>query len=163
MRRMCGGVVALMLLAQPITAQRNQLSLEANPFRGTLGYARQSAAEWHAGVSIGFGFPQVDRTLAPADGDFLDLFHLSPFVRFSPSVNAAYEAGLRLGFGDLHPCRGSDCLPGLYYGVSGAALFGWRSFKVGPRLTAGVMREGGEPATGFLGLSPVNLLVTHSW
>lgn len=151
------------LLPAAAPAQRNQLGLEANPFHGTLSYARQTAPGWHVGVQVGFGFPQVDRTLAPEEGDFFDLLHLGPFVRVEPSDHLAMDLGLRVGAGDLRECEASDCWPGLYTGASAAVMVGWRRFKVGPRLTAGWIDEPAHPRTGFASLSPVNFLFVHGW
>jgi hypothetical protein len=156
-------LLCFLLLPVPVCAQCSQLALEANPFRGTLSYARQSAPGWHVGMEVGFGFPQIDRTLFPEEGDFFDLFHLGPFLRFSPSEHASVDLGLRLGVADLHECGASDCWPGLYAGASAAFMVGWRSFRIGPRVTAGWIRESGEPTTGFVSLAPVNLLVLYSW
>jgi hypothetical protein len=66
-------LLCFLLLPVPVCAQCSQLALEANPFRGTLSYARQSAPGWHVGMEVGFGFPQIDRTLFPEEGDFFDL------------------------------------------------------------------------------------------
>src|SRR5690606_23376777 len=53
-------------------AQRRLVSIEANPIAGTVAYGWARSPTTFYGIELGFGFPQVDRTLAPDSGSFLD-------------------------------------------------------------------------------------------
>jgi hypothetical protein len=52
--------------AMPAAAQRNEVTVEASVLRGTVGYARALGPRTLLGGEVGFGFPQIDRTLSPA-------------------------------------------------------------------------------------------------
>lgn len=154
----------LALLALPAAearAQRRQLSLEANPFHATVGYGWATAPARVVGLEAGFGFPQLDRTLEPADESFLDILHLGVFVRSQPSPSLALDGRAQFGLAELRGCSG--CFFGVFSAVSGAVFWGGRHLKVGPRLTAGVIRESAEPAAFVLNLTPVAVLATYSW
>jgi hypothetical protein len=58
-------LVALAALAHGAEAQRRQISLEATPVHGALAYGWVSPQRV-VGLELGFGFPQIDRTLVPA-------------------------------------------------------------------------------------------------
>ena len=151
----------LVLAAADLSAQRRQLSLELNPVHGTLGYGWNVAPTRLVGVEVGFGFPQLDRTLAPADESLIDILHVGGFVRSNPSKSVAFDGLAQLGLAELRGCSG--CLPGVFTAVSGGAFFGGRHLKVGPRLTAGVIKENGDPSSFVLNLTPVAVLLSYTW
>jgi hypothetical protein len=151
----------LVLTGADLSAQRRQLSLELNPVHGTLGYGWNVAPTRLVGVEVGFGFPQLDRTLAPADESFIDFLHVGGFVRSNPTKSVALDGHVQFGLAELRGCSG--CLPGVFTAVSGAAFFGSRHLKVGPRLTAGVIKEDGNPSSFVLNLTPVAVLLSYTW
>lgn len=155
-------LAALACTAAPseLAAQR-QVSLEANPVHGTVGYGWTTDGGRLIGVQLGFGFPELDRTLIPGDESLLDVLHIGLFVRAQPSPSVTLEGSIRSGVAELRGCSG--CLPGLLTSVSGGAFWGGRHVKVGPRLTAGVIAEGGEPTTFVLNLTPLAALFTYTW
>lgn len=144
-----------------LAAQRRQVFLEFNPVHGTIGYGWALSPTRFAGVEVGLGFPQLDRTLVPSDKSFLDIAHVGAFLRANPSSAVTLDGRVQLGLAELEGCSG--CLPGVFTGISGGAFFGGRRFKVGPRLTAGAMKESGDPAELVLNLTPVAAVFTHTW
>ena len=153
-------MLVLVLLATAAAdgrAQGRELSLEANPIAGTLGYGWARSPDLTIGLSFGFGFPQFDRTLAPSDESFLDIAHVGAFIRSKPARSITLDGRLQVGVAELDGCSG--CFPGVFTGASGGVFWGWRRVKIGPRIAAGVMRERG--ATDFvINLTPVSLLLT---
>lgn len=154
-------LVLLATVAADVRAQRHELSLEANPIHGTLGYGWVRSSTMTIGVEAGFGFPQLDRTLAPSDETFLDFTHVGVFMRARPSASIAVDTRVQLGIAELRGCSG--CLPGIFTGASAGVFWGGRHVKVGPRLTAGVIAEHAEPVTFVVNLTPIALLFTYAW
>lgn len=155
-------LLALLVLASAdLGAQRRQLSLELNPVHGTLGYGWTVAPTRFVGVELGFGFPQLDRTLAPADESLMDVLHVGAFVRSNPAKSVTFDGHAQVGLAELRGCSG--CLPGVFTAVSGAAFFGGKHLKAGPRLTAGVINEHGDPAAFVLNLTPLAVLLSYTW
>ncbi|MGV3708731.1 MAG: hypothetical protein ACO1Q7_07815 [Gemmatimonas sp.] len=140
---------------------RNSLVIEANPVRGTVSYARAIGDNWFVGPSIGFGFPQFDRTLTGGkDTDFREYLHVGFIARREFSrERVLLEFGGRAGFADYRSCTASDCWPAAYYGPSVLLAVGGRRVKVGTRMTAGVIMSPGRDAEAFASVSPVNVLV----
>lgn len=165
--------VVLLAVARPADAQRNQVTIDASVIRGTVGYARAIRPTTYAGVEIGFGFPQIDRTFHPSQDsmgspDLEEYLHVGVFVRAAPSVHFEVDAGIRASIADLWPCGASDCWPAPFVGAYVQPMAGWRKFKVGPRLVAGWINEN-EPGrnedggTGVVGLNPFTARLTLPW
>lgn len=162
MARSTAVLLALLALsAGAVRAQGRQLSLEATPVHGTLGYGWATAPGRYVGLEVGFGFPQLDRTLEPTDETLMDFLHLGVFVRAQPMGAVALDGRVQAGLAELRGCSG--CLPGAFTAVSGGVFFGGRYAKLGPRLTAGVIRENADPAAFVLNLTPVAALFTYTW
>lgn len=160
--------------AAPAAAQRNQVTLDASILRGTAGYARQLEPKLYAGIEIGFGFPQIDRTLSPGsqarpDGsaDFEEYLHIAPFLRFAPSEYVEIDVGVRAAIADLWSCGASDCWPAPFAGFYAQPMIGWKRVKFGPRLTVGWIDEGPpeqrEAWTTVVALNPFNARLTIPW
>jgi hypothetical protein len=172
----CGWLLG-MLLATPLAAQqRNEVTLEGSFVRGALGYARASSARLLIGVEIGFGFPQIDRTLVPEQDslgspDFEEYLHVAPFIRYKASERFEIDAGIRGSIAELWPCDASDCWPALFGGVYIQPMIGFRRFKIGSRLTAGVIGEGepdtrarqGDKSSAVVSIAPFLLRATFPW
>ena len=171
-----GLVLALVVTAPLAAQQRHELTLEGSFVRGTLGYAWARTDRIFIGVEAGFGFPQIDRTLVPEQDslgapDFEEYLHIAPFVRYKANQNVEIDAGIRAAIADLWPCDASDCWPALFGGVYVQPMFGFRKFKIGGRLTAGVITEGepdtrtrqGDKSTGVVSISPFLLRATFPW
>jgi hypothetical protein len=144
--------------ASALLGQGRQLSLEANPVQGTLGYGWPTASSRVIGVEVGFGFPQLDRTLAPDEESLIDFLHLGVFVRTEPARRWTIDGRWQIGLAELRGCSG--CLPGLFTALSTGVFVGGRHAKVGARLTGGIIKEAGDPATFVLNLTPLAALFT---
>lgn len=175
MRYVPTAVAALLLLTVATTAahaQQNEVTLEASVIRGAAGYARHVSPRSLVGIELGFGFPQIDRTLRPGgvNGEkpgFEEYLHLALFTRLKASPNAELDAGLRAGVADLWECTASDCWPAIFGGAYIQPMVGARRIKVGMRLTGGWIaesREGGpESSTFVVGLNPFIVRATLPW
>lgn len=156
-------VVLVLLAVFPAgtLAQDRLLSVEFTPIHGTLGYGWSTGGGRHMGVDLGFGVPQLDRTLSPSDESLVDFFHLGLFLRSPPPASVGLDGRVQLGFASLDGCSG--CLPDAFAALSGAAFWGGERMKVGARLTAGVIRKAGAPPRFVLNLTPLAGLFTHVW
>jgi hypothetical protein len=162
-RRMLACALLLLLGAGDATAQRRQISLEATPVHGAIGYGWVASGRV-TGIELGFGFPQVDRTLTPSDHDLLDIIHIGVFMRSPPARPITADGRLAVGLGELDGCSG--CFPGAVLSASGGAFWGTRHVKIGPRVTTGWITEHGgtDSASGFfLYLRPVAVLFNYAW
>jgi hypothetical protein len=165
--------VCLLAIATPAAAQRNQVTIDASVIRGTVGYARAIKPKTYAGIEIGFGFPQIDRTFSPSPDstgspDFEEYLHVGVFVRVAPSANFEVDAGIRAAIADLWSCGASDCWPAPFVGAYVQPMAGWQKFKVGPRLVAGWINEteaglNNEGGTGVVALNPFTARLTLPW
>ena len=176
-KNLSASLLFMIAAATPLAAQRNEVTLEASVVRGALGYARHQSSNVLLGIEIGFGFPQLDQTLSPDQGqndegpDFEEYLHIAPFVRFKSGEHFEIDAGLRASIADLYPCGASDCLPVIFGGAYVQPMIGWRRIKLGARLTGGVIAEGppdtrlsqGDESTGILSLSPFLVRATFPW
>jgi hypothetical protein len=148
------------IFAGDLGAQR-QLSLEVNPIHATIGYGWTTAPDRIVGVELGMGVPQLDRTLLPADEPLIDFIHLGVFVRSQATPLVVLDGRAQLGLAELYGARAS--LPGTFTALSGGAFVGGRHVRVGPRLTAGMVMEWGNPAAFVVNLTPIALLFTYTW
>ena len=172
MRPLSCAAALLLLCSSPALAQGHEATLEGSFVRGAVGYARDVRPDVMAGIEVGFGFPQLDRTLRPEQNDqggpdFEEYLHVGLFVRLARSEHLEVDVGLRGAVADLYECGSSDCLPVLFGGAYVQPMVGWRRLKFGPRLTAGWIRETepGEPdgSTGVVALSPFTARFTIAW
>ena len=154
-------VLALVCPLGNLGAQRRQISLEINPVHATLGLGWATARDNVVGVELGFGFPQLDRTLVPDDEDLIDFAHVGAFVRSNRSRMVTFDGRAQIGLAELRGCSG--CLPGLLGAVSGGVFVGGKVAKVGARLTSGIIKERNEPSTFVLNLTPIAGLFTFAW
>jgi hypothetical protein len=154
-------LLLVLLLPATVHAQRRQVSLEANPVHGTLGYGWARSPSTFIGVEVGFGFPQLDRTLAPeGDDSFMDMLHLGVFVRTNPTQRLTFDARAQAGLAELRGCSG--CFPGVFLGTSGAVFWGGRRVKVGPRIKVGMINEQqGNPV--IVSLTPIAVHFNYTW
>jgi hypothetical protein len=140
---------------------RSELGIEATPFHGTISYARGPRSDVRAGFEAGFGFPQIDVSLAPNRHAFTQIAHVGVFGRFATTNALQLDLGVRAGFSDVRDL-GADDFPDPYAALSGALLYGKGSLTVGARLSAGYAFPYGDPATFVAGVSPV-LRYTLNW
>lgn len=151
-----------------------EFTIEASPFRGSVGWARAVAPGRLLGLELGVGVPQVDRTLHPGKGRrsdttvddpaFEELLHLGAFLRLRPHSRMEVDAGLRVGLADLWECTASDCWPAGWAGGYLQPMVGGDRWKVGTRLVAGRVGEaeegGPDSATFAVALTPLVVRLT---
>ncbi len=113
------------------------------------------------GVELGIGVPQLDRTLVPGDDALVDFAHVGAFLRTRLAPSITFDRRIQLGLAGLDECSG--CLPGVLGAVSGGLFWGGRHIRVGPRLTAGVIAEMGNPTAVVVNLTPVAVLFAYAW
>jgi hypothetical protein len=152
---LCAGTLSIPAAAQT----RNQLAIEATPIHGTLSYARGPATDVRAGFEVGFGFPQIDLSLAPKEHDFVQIAHVGVFGRFAPAKAMQLDLGVRAGFSDVSEL-GADDFPDPYAAVTSAIVLGRGRFTFGARVSAGYAFPYGDPATFVAGVSPI---VRYTW
>lgn len=154
---LCGGT-----LPAPAAAQtRNHFAIEATPIHGTLSYLRGPASDVRAGFELGFGFPQLDVTLAPNGRDFVQIAHVGVFSRFAAAKAIQVDLGVRAGFSDVEGL-GADDFPDPYAAVSSALVYGKGRFSFGARVSAGYAFPFGDPTTFVAGVTPI-VRYTLSW
>jgi hypothetical protein len=165
-------LASLLFFSAPVSAQENEIALEASFIRGALSYARTVRPGLRAGIELGFGFPQLDITMVPEQDslggpDFEEYLHVAAFLRIAPSDRVEIDVGARASIVDLYMCGASDCWPPPFLGVYAQPMVGWRRFKVGVRFTTGIVfeTEPGAPdgSTGVLGMNPFILRYTLPW
>lgn len=161
------GFLAVAVVAPSLAhaQKRQQFTLEASVFRGTVGYARAFAPAVHVGGEVGFGFPQIDYTLSPSrdpltgDPSFEEYLHVALFVRQRLHARIWYDIGVRASMVDLWSCTVSDCWPAPFLGGYVQPMFGGRRLSIGPRIVAGWTAEaehrGGSTFT--IAVAPLNV------
>jgi len=140
-----------------------QLSLEANPFHGTIGFCTRVAPNWRLGFDAGFGFPQIDRTITPSDRDLLDFVHVGGLARYAPPGPWSADLGLRAGLAELGECQSGDCFPGAYLGISAGVFVGWPWIRFGPHLLAARVAKSGERPETAVSVAPLNVGLYRTW
>src|SRR5687767_14213162 len=142
---------AIVSCAASASAQTSarELHLDFRPFARQLGLAWRVAQQWSAGIAVGGGIDELDRTLQPdTDSDeyhpLEQLANLNSFVRYKPSSRVDVDGGLRLGIGDVRNCFASDCWPGWLAGAYVGVSWGGKRWKVGPRLLFATVHETGD-------------------
>jgi hypothetical protein len=107
-----------------------------------------------AGFEAGFGFPQIDATLAPNRHSFTQIMHVGVFARFATAKALQLDLGVRGGFSDVTDL-GADDFPDPYAAASGALVYGKGRFTFGARLSAGYAFPYGDPVIFVAGVSPI--------
>jgi len=141
-----------------MTTPRDHITVDLRPIAATVGYARRVAPARLVGFEAGFGFPQIEQTLAPrGEGfrDFEEYLHLGLFVRFVRSERVESDVGVRVSVADVTSCDASDCLPGLFGGAYASAFYGRRRLKVGALVATGRARAPGGRGSTVVNVSPL--------
>ena len=157
----CAGALTLPGV-RAAAAQDRQVTIDLRPIAATGGYAWRVAPARHVGVEAGFGFPQLEQTLAPRGPryhDFEEILHLGLFMRLAPTERVEGDVGVRVAVADVTSCDSSDCLPGLFGGAYASAFYGRRRVKVGALVEAGRATEPGGRAATVVNVSPLILRV----
>ena len=131
-------------LAAQEPAPRSQLTLDASILAGGLSYARRTSSNNLVGVGAGLG---VEFSIRMVRGEewwktSTELVHVEMFERLEPPGRWQYDLGLKAA-ADMHSQAvhgqsGSEQAFGGFLGGYIAPMWGWRQFRAGPRLQAGV-------------------------
>ncbi len=142
-------LVVLAAATSPVAAQTaNEFGMEVRPFGAAVSLAHRLFPGVFLGLAAGGGVDVLDRTLAPntrqeSYHSFQQLAHVSAFLRQKPNDRLDVDLGIRAGVGGVRACGNSDCWPGGFVGLYGAAFWGTPRFKIGPRLLWAMARNGG--------------------
>ena len=117
---------------------RNEFGVETTPFHGTLSYARGPRSDVRAGFEAGFGFPQIDVSLAPNGHSFAQIAHVGVFGRFASTNAVQLDLGVRAGLSDVRD-MGADDFPDPYAALSGALLYGKGRLTSAPGYRQGML------------------------
>jgi hypothetical protein len=162
-------------------APRHQVSLEAVPVAGALGYAFRLLPDTAVGVKLGFGF-DLTSTVPLAGGHFTDDWGLSYeardgatskrylevaqaalFVRHFLPRGFHLEGGVRIAGGMHMDSSDDDAAGAAFTGAYGAVFWGGSILQVGSRVSIGALSEprGGAPERELaVVVSPIILKLT---
>jgi hypothetical protein len=122
----------------------NQVTLDASILAGGLSYARMTSSDMLVGVGAGLG---TEFNIRMVRGEkwgktSAELVHLETFARLDTPGRWQYDLGIRAA-ADIHSqaVHGGSASETEFGGFLGgyiAPMWGWRQFRVGPRLQAGV-------------------------
>ncbi len=150
--------------------QRHQLTFEAWPYRGAVGYAQAVAPRLHVGGVLGMGVGQDARVLIPRERSAGEIVYLAAFLRLSrPFVTRwgsdwwlVTDAGVRVAPLVDHASCGDIGCAASFLGAYVQPMVGGRHLSVGPRLLAG-WAAAHLPGCFALAVVPVTLRLTLGW
>jgi hypothetical protein len=146
-------------LAAQEPALRNQLTLDAGILAAGLSYARRISSEKLMGAGAGLG---TEFSIRLVRGEkwgktSAELAHVEMFERLETPGRWQYDLGVKAAYDihsqAVHGQSGSEQDFGGFLGGYIAPTWGWRHFRVGPRLQAGVYWSP-HPSFG-LGVTPL--------
>jgi|GEM_PF-7134556 hypothetical protein len=138
-------------LAAQAPAPRNQLTLDVSPFAGGLSYAHLTSSGKLVGAGAGLGDEFNIRMVAGEKGGkkSTEIAHLEIFTRLQPPGRWQYDLGVRAA-ADLHSAQvASEPEIGGFLGGYIAPMWGWRHFRIGPRVEAGAYWLSPVPTFGI--------------
>ena len=140
-------------------APRNRITLDASLLAGGLSYARLTSSDKLVGAGAGVG---TEFSIRMVHGEkwgktSTEFAHVDMFTRLETPGRWQYDLGLKAA-ADIHSQAvhgqsGSEAVPGGFLGGYIAPMWGWRQFRVGPRVQAGVYWTPG-PSFG-IGVTPL--------
>jgi hypothetical protein len=138
-------------LAAQEPAPRNQATLDASILSGGLSYARLTSSDRLVGVGAGLGFEFNIRLVAGEElgKKSAEVAHVEMFRRLATPGRWQYDYGVRVT-ADVH---GGDVESepevGVFLGGYIAPMWGWRHFRIGPRIQAGAYWTSAVPTFGI--------------
>ncbi len=166
--------------AAPASLQKsNMLTVDLTLLGGSIGYARRIGAHRYVGVEGGVDVGYLTymiyagRHFAEHDGwsyeekdgfenkDLLEILHGNLFVRHEYADWWHIDTGLRSSLFLHFDSSDDDAATGVFAGAYATAMFGWKHFKLGPRVQAGIFYEH-EGEFGVF-LQPVIGRIAFSW
>ena len=146
-------------LAAREPAPRNQLTLDASILAGGISYARMTSSDKLVGAGAGLG---TEFSIRLVRGEkwgktSVEFAHVEMFARLETPGRWQYDLGLKAA-ADIHSQAvrgqsGSEQDVGGFLGGYIAPMWGWRQFRVGPRVQAGVYWSP-DPSFG-IGVTPL--------
>ena len=140
-------------------APRNQLTLDASPLAGGISYARMTSSGRLIGAGAGLGTEFSIRLVSGEQWGktSAELVHIDMFTRLETPGPWQYDLGIKAA-ADIHSQAvhgqsGSEQEFGGFLGGYIAPMWGWRQFRVGPRLQAGVYWS--PHASPGIGITPL--------
>lgn len=173
---------ALIVAATSAAAQRrvpdHRFTVDLGVVGATLGYASRVGGDWFAGAEIGGGgdflnamvvggrhFSQdgwisYDGADYTGEENLFELGHLAFFARREAGDRFQADVGVR-GSVFLH-FDPSDDDPGggLFAGPYASLYWGWRHFKVGPRIAAGLFYEDADTREFGVNVAPLTVRIS---
>src|SRR4051812_35671630 len=138
-------------LAAQAPAPRNELSLDASVFAGGLSYAHLTSSGKLLGAGAGLGYEFNIRMVAGEKGrkKSTEVAHVEIFTRLRPPGRWQYDLGVRAA-ADIHSAQvASEPELGGFLGGYVAPMWGWRHFRIGPRVEAGAYWLSPVPTFGI--------------
>jgi hypothetical protein len=138
-------------LAAQEPAPRTQLTIDASMLAGGLSYARMTSSGKLVGVGAGVGSEFNIRLVLgePGGKKSTEVVHVELFTRLAPPGRWQYDVGVKAA-ADLHTAQvASEAAVGGFLGGYIAPMWGWRHFRVGPRVQAGAYWSSPVPTFGM--------------
>ena len=138
-------------LAAQAPAPRNQLTLDTSLLAGGLSYARVTSSNKLLGVGAGLGYEFNIRMVVGEKGGkkSTEVAHVEMFTRLQPPGRWQYDLGVRAA-ADIHSAQvASEADLGGFLGGYIAPMWGWRHFRAGPRVQAGLYWSSSGPTFGI--------------
>ena len=179
MRTLLGALGALFFAVAPAAAQRrvpdHRFALDVHVVGASASYATRVSGDWFGGVETGGGGDFVNAMVLggrhfsqdgwlsyeepdyPGDENLFELAHLALFARREASDRFLADVGVRASAFLHFDQSDDDPGGGLFVGPYASLFWGWRHFKVGPRIMAGMFYE--DPDTQELGINVAPLIV----
>lgn len=143
-------------LAAQEPTPRNQLTIDASVLSGGLSYARLTSSDRFVGVGAGVGYEfNIRLVVGEAGGKkSTEIAHVEMFTRPVTRGRWQYDVGVRAA-ADIHSAQvASEAEIGGFLGLYFAPMWGWRHFRVGPRVQAGAYWSSPVPTFGIF-VTPV--------
>jgi hypothetical protein len=131
-------------------APRNQFTLDAGVLSGGLSYAHLTSSDKLLGVGAGLGFEFNIRMVAGEKGGkkSAEVAHVELFTRPATAGRWQFDYGVRVA-ADVHSGQvESEPEVGGFLGGYIAPMWGWRHFRIGPRLQTGAYWTSPVPTFG---------------
>ena len=153
-----GVLVFLLVLAiseRQLAAQepvpRSQFTLDAGLLAGGLSYARTTSSHKLVGVGGGAGAEFNIRLVSGQSwgAKSTEVLHVEMFTRREAPRSWQYDLGVKAA-ADVHTARvASEAEFGGFLGGYIAPMWGWRHFRIGPRVQAGLYWTSPQPSFGI--------------
>jgi len=137
-------------------APRNQFTVDASALAGGLSYARMTSSVRLVGVGAGLGYEFNIRLVVGETGGkkSTEIAHVEMFTRPTTRGRWQYDFGVKAA-ADIHSAQvASEAEIGGFLGLYVAPMWGWRHFRVGPRIQAGAYWSSPVPTFGIF-VTPV--------